>query len=181
MQPDKVASMNVTCSQVEGCHFPEFVFRKQKFFFSFLFFLRQSYQLKLLENCIIWLKYVLINNSSFLNFHLSGGDHEMCGEKGSHPWTALALLYHRIPEVPPHHNVRLHHEGAMNAWDRVHRSLHRHHCRIWDWNVGVVNKQWRGDGHCAWWGLSWPAQISLSLNDHQQMFHQHHVCVVCVG
>lgn len=59
----------------------------------------------------------------------SGGNHKVCGEEGSYPWTQLALLHHRVSEVLPHHNVRLHHEGTVNNWDTGEHRSHRH--RVW--------------------------------------------------
>lgn len=38
----------------------------------------------------------------------------MCGEEGPHPRAPLAVFCHRVPEILPHYNVHLHHEGTMS-------------------------------------------------------------------
>lgn len=57
------------------------------------------------------------------NVHLPGRDHEVRREEGSHPGEQLAVIDHRVPEVLPHNNVCLHHEGTINRKKTAHTGL----------------------------------------------------------
>lgn len=43
----------------------------------------------------------------------------MCREAGSFPSALLVVLHPGVPQVFPHHAVRLHHEGAVSRVDTV--------------------------------------------------------------
>lgn len=76
--------------------------------------------------------------------YFSDRDHKMCGKEGSHTGAALADLRHRVPEILPHHDVRLHHEGALSSPDRAQEEPLRNN-KISDLSI----KTWSGDGDCA--------------------------------
>lgn len=80
------------------------------------------------------------------NVRPPGRDHKVCGEEGSHPGEQLAVVDHRVPEVLPHDNVRLHHEGTINrrkqpTQDSSSSTSSSPSLDIWDINVRLVTAE----------------------------------------